>query len=455
MVIQRDTDAPIWGKANPEEQITVTCSWGNKTETTADEKGNWMTKIKTPKAGGPYTITIRGENELILENVLSGDVWVCGGQSNMDFALQNFVKNPKVPAEIAQKYAKTIAGEYPNIRTILLEKQYRAEPQEDIVIAKAFQDSWQANIDSLINGQTTAIGFFFGRNLQEHLNVPIGLIDANKGGTRIHLWTSAKALGTTKIAKEVDGVAKGSSVLFNGMVSPLMPFAIKGVIWYQGEANSKTYEAATDYSADFQKMIRDWRSNWAQGDFPFLFVQLAAFHQAIDEPVSEKNLWPYVRESQENALSLPSTGMASAIDLGLQKNIHPWMKEEVGNRLALAARNVAYNERVVALGPTFQKMEIKKNEAIIHFKNIGSGLVVKQVNLDGIQLNENELKGFIICGKDKKFYYANAKVKGDKVIVWHPEIEKPVAVRYAWADFPVCNLYNREGLPVNSFRTDK
>ncbi len=454
MVIQRDTRAPVWGSAAPGEKITVSGSWGKKASTTAKANGRWLLKLATPAAGGPYVITVSGKNTRTLKNVLSGDVWVCGGQSNMDWPLSNLANPKNKPAHVAADSAKLIEAKHDAIRVILLDKQYRARPQEGIVVQAAFENSWQACVRPEITGATTAVGFFFARTLNTGLDVPIGLIDANRGGTRVELWMSREALGETAIPEEKDGVAKGNSVLYNGMIAPLMPFAIKGAIWYQGESNSKTIADTALYAKNFPGMIDCWRDNWGQGKFPFLYVQLAAFRTASQGPVPAADLWPYLRESQDKALRMRNTGMASAIDAGLQGDIHPWMKETVGRRLAAAAQKVAHGMDAVHTGPTYARMRVHGNEAVIQFKHTGAGLRAKNVELDGIQLNARELKGFVICGADKIFVWADARIDGGAVIVSSPEVDRPAAVRYAWADFPLCNLYNEEGFPANPFRTD-
>ncbi|TRX66093.1 MULTISPECIES: sialate O-acetylesterase [Carboxylicivirga] len=453
MVIQQRVMAPVWGSANPGEKVQVSASWGESAHTTTDENGNWILHIKTPEAGGPFQITIKGENTVLLENVMAGDVWVCGGQSNMDFPLIRLKNTQKVPEKQVKAYAQIIKTEQPLIRTILIDKQYRAEPQSDIVVVKSFNNSWQVNASEAINNETTAVGFFFAKELQSKFNIPIGLIDANKGGTGIALWTSDKIIKSGDKKQEIDGVAKGSSVLFNGMIAPLTPFAIKGVIWYQGEANSKDKAKALAYADDLKSMITDWRSHWGQGDFPFLIVQLAGFHKTHTEPILEKEVWPLTRESQMKATELKNIGIATGIDVGFQKDIHPWMKDVVGYRLAKAAEKVAYGEKVIGTGPVYKGMKIKKNKAVIYFDNVGKGLQAKDVVLDGHQLSKTELKGFIIKGEGE-FYHAQAVIVGNKVIVSHPKVSKPTAVRYGWADFPLCNLYNRADLPAFPFRTD-
>lgn len=458
MVLQRDALVPVWGTADPGERVTIEFA-GQSKNATAGADGKWMAKLDPLAVSlSPQELSVSSSarnTQTTLENVLVGDVWVCGGQSNMDFPLQRFIepggKHP-LPDDVIKRTSELVNTSHEAIRLILLDKQYRAEEQENIVVSKAFNGSWRMSASPEITGRASAVGFFFGKALNRDLGVPIGLIDSNKGGTRIELWTPAETLGMRKKPVEENGKAEGNSVLYNGMIAPLMSFAIKGVIWYQGEANAHSIEQANAYEKSLTDMISAWRENWGQGDFPFLFVQLASFRRAVEQPLDEN--WPVLRESQFRALALPNTGMASAIDLGQEKNIHPYRKEEVGERLALVARKVAYGENIVAEGPVFQSIEVEGDRAFITFKNTGSKLVAKNVMLDSYLLSADELKGFAICGADKKFVWADAVIKGDTVEVFSPAVKKPVAVRYAWQNFPLGNLYNTEGLPAVPFRTD-
>jgi sialate O-acetylesterase len=234
--------------------------------------------------------------------------------------------------------------------------------------------------------------------------------------------------------------------LYNGMIAPLIPYAIKGATWYQGESNAG---AAVQYRTLFATMIKCWRQAWGEGDFPFLFVQLAAFKAISPEPQDPD--WAWLREAQTMAMSLPYTGMALAIDVGDEKDIHPKRKQEVGRRLAAAAEAIAYGEKVEGSGPMYRKMKVKGDKAVVRLTHVGGGLRVGEGNAPDAK---GELKGFAICGPDKRFVWAKAQIVGDEVVVSSPEVKQPVAVRYAWADYPICNLYNKEGLPACPFRTD-
>jgi len=446
MVLQRDIRAPVWGWAEPGEVVTV--EFHGQTVRTTAEDGRWKVFLKPTKAGGPYEMTISGNNEIVLHNVLVGDVWVCGGQSNMHFQMQAYADRSKNrPEAVVEQYESMIADTSPrNLRLMLIDKISRAQPQENVQIVKEFDNSWR-ELSPEHTAVFSALGFMFGRKLNEDIGVPIGLIDANKGGTRAELWMPIDLFGGTPPSED------GPSSLYNGIIAPLQPFAIKGVIWYQGESNAGTVADCLAYGSTFPDLIRAWRRDWRQGDFTFLFVQLASFRKKAEEPVDE--LWPLLRDSQVKALALPNTGMAVAIDLGEEDDIHPYRKQAVAERLALAAKRVAYGTDVIASGPTFKKMDITGSKAVVAFDNVGGGLVAKDVILDKYHISADELKGFAVCGEDRKFVWADAEIVGDTVVVSSPEVSKPVAVRYAWSDFPLCNLYNAEGLPAVPFRTDE
>jgi sialate O-acetylesterase len=330
----------------------------------------------------------------------------------------------------------------------------------------------------------TAVGYFFGRDLQKALDVPIGLIHTSWGGTRAEAWTSrpvlelheewktefpaylqAKARYLTAFDKYIGDLKRfrdlmekdedpGSlptaptfprnpnspSVLYNAMIAPLIPYAIKGAIWYQGESNAgKAYA----YRKLFPTMIQNWRDDWKQGDFPFFFVQLAPFMAIVSEP--QESAWAELREAQLlTSLHCKSTGMAVITDVGDPKDIHPQKKEPVGARLALAARGIAYGQEIEYSGPVYDKMTVKDGKAILHFRHVGKGLEAK----------DGPLHGFTIAGSDHKFYNAKAEIQGDTVLVSCDKVAEPVAVRYGWANCPVVNLWNKDGLPASPFRTD-
>jgi sialate O-acetylesterase len=278
--------------------------------------------------------------------------------------------------------------------------------------------------------------------LQKALDVPIGLIHTSVGGTPAESWTSKRVLESDPAFEDL--VKKGST-LYNGMIAPLMPFAIKGAIWYQGESNANTMERALQYEKLFPAMIKNWRDDWKQGDFPFLYVQLAPYDRGakpVTEPVD--TAWARLREAQRLTLKTPHTGMAVITDVGEKEDIHPKQKEPVGARLALAARAIAYGEKIEFSGPTFGSVKFADGKAILSFKHLGGGLVAKG----------DALTGFTIAGEDKVFHNAEAAIQGDTIVVSSTKVAKPVAVRFGWANYPVVNLWNKEGLPASPFRTD-
>jgi sialate O-acetylesterase len=434
MVLQRDMEIPIWGTADPDAHVTVTLG-DESVDATADNDGRWKASLPSMKAGGPHELTVKvGDDETTLSDVLIGDVWVCSGQSNMEWNVHNSDNSDK---ELA-------AANYPQIRIIDVPNVASEKPLDSFKT-----DGWKAVTPETV-GDFSAVGYFFARNLQDKLHVPIGLIGCNWGGTRMEAWTSREALQSTDtfapMVKADDappandeeakarkqGAHNRPSALFNGMTSAVIPYGIRGVIWYQGESNAGE---ANKYAELSKLMIADWRKRWDEGDFPFLLVQLAAW-----EPGGES--WPYLREAQTDTLEAPNTGMAVAIDIGNLKDIHPRNKQEVGRRLALAARAVAYGEDVAHSGPTFSEVTTSGGKAQLSFDNVAGGL-------------RAELKGFEVAGADGKFVPAKATIEGDKVVVWSDDVKEPTQVRYDWAAYPEGNLYNAEGLPAVPFRSER
>lgn len=469
MVVQRGIESPFWGKADPGEEVTVTLA-GKEATTTANEKGRWMVKIGPFEAGGPHELTIAGKNTLTFQNILAGEVWVCSGQSNMQWSVH---QSSAADAEIGQ-------ANFPNIRLFYVPRTVAETPQEDV------NASWEECTPRTVEG-FSAVAYFFGWELHKaYGGLPIGLIHTSWGGTASEAWTSRPALDSdpevkplldywdeiaarsaaemaefeTKFAEwkqaEAEAKAKGEQSpeqpkrptdqrtnpnrpanLYNAMLAPIVPYAIAGAIWYQGESNATR---AYQYRRLFPMMIRDWRRVWGQGDLPFLFVQLANFHNWAD-PRS----WAELREAQTMTLDLPKTGMAVAIDIGESYNIHPINKQEVGRRLALAARAIAYGEDIVYSGPVYDSMIIEGDSIRLKFKHVDGGLVAEG----------GPLTWFTVAGENGRFVLADAEIDGDTVVVHSDAVEYPVAVRYAWWDDPMgCNLYSRAGLPASPFRTD-
>jgi sialate O-acetylesterase len=475
MVLQRDMAVPVWGWGDPGEKVTV--SLGDQTKTaTADRSGKWMIKLRPLKAGGPYVLKVQGKNTIERSDVLVGEVWLCSGQSNMQMTV-NGCNN------FEQEQA---AANLPRIRMMTVARVAAETPQTDC------KGDWAVCSPETV-GAFSAAGYFFGRELHKQLDVPVGLINSSWGGTPIQAWTSlgdqqaapklkpmlddwskriaaydpekdkaayekqlaawkkqvekAKADGKQTPRKPVpQGDPKLSqnrpANLYNGMITPLAPYAIRGALWYQGESNAGGKDAML-YGLQLSMMIRNWRRIWGQGDFPFEWVQLPNFHAAQKEP-SEPSGWVTVQEEMRKTLKVRNTGMAVTIDIGEADNIHPKNKQDVGKRLALWALAKTYGKDVVACGPLYKSMKKRDGKIVVKFDYGGGGLL----------MTGDKLKGFAIAGADKQFVWADATIQGDAVVVSSPTVKNPAAVRYAWADNPDSNLYNKDGLPASPFRTD-
>jgi sialate O-acetylesterase len=437
MVLQRDMKLPIWGKAAPGVKVAVQLA-GKTQEATADADGKWRLSVGPLKASkDPLELNVTaGDQSLHHTDILVGDVWVASGQSNMEWYVDRS-DNPE--KEIA-------AANWPEIRIIDVPNVTADAPAESFETA-----GWKPVTPETIP-QFSAVAYFFGRELHEHLDVPIGLIGCNWGGTPMEAWTSREALessptfknetaasftqpSTTQEAEDRKARAHHSPArLYNGMLAAVIPYGIRGAIWYQGESNAGRHQQYAELS---KLMITDWRNHWDQGEFPFLLVQLAAF-----EPGGET--WPPLREAQQETLELPNTGMAVAIDIGHQTDIHPKDKQTVGKRLALAARAIAHGEKIVHSGPIYREMKAADGKATLSFDSVGGGLKA-----------EGDLRGFEIAGADGKFVPAKATIEGEHVVVSSEAVAEPKTVRYNWSAFPDGNLYNAEGLPAVPFRTSK
>ncbi len=459
MVLQRDMPIHIWGDAAPGEQITADLHGVSNTAVT-DNLGRWSLYLPAQSAGGPFTLAIHGQNTLTLEDILIGDLWLASGQSNMEMPLAGFPGN----AVVKDADKEIAAASYPQIRLLLVAQDTSDYPLEDVKAATGW---------SLCTPETaknfSAVAYFFARALQQHQHVPIGLIDSTWGGTPAEAWTSLDALGadatlmpvfaaraekmdSETTAQRVDQAdkqlkAEGKTTttpkwhpnpaswrpaaLYNAMIAPFTPLPIRGVIWYQGEANSGLLRAPL-YSRLFPAMIQDWRNQWRQGNFPFLFAQISAF----DSP--EEN-WGLLRDAQRRTLHLVNTGMAVTIDIGSEHNVHPSDKQTVGDRLSLLARNISYRETLVSSGPLFRLAYPDHGAMHVWFEN-AAGLKA-----------QGAVQGFEVAGTDGKFVPATAKIEGDTVITSSSTVPDPRYVRYAWPNFPTTNLFNGAGLPTSTF----
>ncbi len=469
-VLQQGMAVAIWGTAENGESVTVKFR-GQQVSATAAADGKWRVLLDPMDAGGPFEMTISGHNSITLRDVMVGEVWICSGQSNMEWPVSRAMNSEQ---EIAQ------AGN-PRIRFLTVKRAVSDKPLEDV------SGSWELSTPESVK-EFSAVGYFFGREIQRSIEAPVGLIDSSWGGTPAESWTSDAALRADRFLDPIlwqwkrtlaeypsakqryerqlkeweeqsaRARAEGKPVpqrpappqgpghpwtpsgLYNAMIAPLIPLAMRGAIWYQGESNARPYRSF-EYRRLFQTMIEDWRRAWDQ-PFPFLFVQLANFMQRKSEP--EDSSWAELRESQSHALGLPNTGMAVIIDIGEADDIHPKNKQEVGRRLSLSARAIAYGEDLVYSGPVYGGVKLEGKQIRIRFGHTGRGLEAKG----------GRLEGFAIAGKDRRFVWAEAMIEGNTVVVSSPQVPSPVAVRYAWADNPGCNLYNRDGLPASPFRTD-
>ena len=453
MVIQRDTQAPVWGKADPGEKVTVTGSWGESAKATAGEKGDWMVKLQTPPAGGPHTLTIKGRNSIEIKNVLSGEVWLCSGQSNMAYRLNNLL--PKV------KKASKSGNDYIRKEIDTADDKLFRQFSISLIPKKADLNKGWITVETGQVGDFSGAGYFFGRELRSKLKVPVGLILGAVCGSSIEPWIPESGYQSDQAMAEYfkiprkDARHKRPAGLFNIMIQQAIPYAIKGAIWYQGESNEN--KNTIRYETHFKALITSWRSLWGQGDFPFYYAQLANFRGLSKEPVEYDN-WALICEQQRRALSLKNTGMAVLSDIGDPKNIHPKNKIDVGKRLAAWALKKDYGVNLKAWsGPLYKSHNIKDGKISISFDHVGSGLMAgSKHQIEATKETSDPLKCFQICGKDRKWQWAEAKITGNNTVeVFHADIAEPTIVRYAWSINPVgANLYNKEGFPASLFTTE-
>jgi sialate O-acetylesterase len=479
MVLQQEAKAQIWGWADPGEKITV--KFGGETASTeVAPNGKWKIQLPPVKPGTSGDLRITGKNEIVVKDVLVGEVWVCSGQSNMEWPVSQSA-NPQ--QEIAE-------AKHPQIRMFTVRRSPSSEAKEDC------QGEWKVCSPETA-GAFSAVGYYFGRELRQKLDRPVGLIHTSWGGTPAQFWTpphilevipggkkyidrweqekaslpKAKAAyeeakkkweAESEAAKSAgkpvprppspprgDGPFGAPGCLWNGMIAPIVNYTIQGAIWYQGEANASSLDAK-DYRVLFPGMIVSWRQEWARGglvgaenpEFPFLFVQLANFRKRHEQPVD--SWWAELRESQLVTLELPRTGMAVAIDIGEADDIHPRNKQEVGRRLAISALAQVYYVDLPYSGPIYAGSQVEEGRIRLSFRNS-----------DGLKAADGgKVKGFAVAGEDQKFAWADVQIEGDHVLVSSPQVAKPVAVRYGWADNPEVNLVNSAGLPASPFRSD-
>jgi sialate O-acetylesterase len=467
MVLQREKPIHIWGTAAPGETVKVEFH-GASRETVGDALGNWSVFLSPEAAGGPYQLSVSGTNKIVLEDVLVGDVWFASGQSNMEMPVRGFggatpVKNSA--NEIAQ------AG-HPQIRLLHIPQKAADFP------LRTTTASWTVCTPQTVPSFSAA-AYFFGRDLNAQQHVPIGLIDSTVGGTVAEVWLSLQAISADaalmplfatratmmlpqgdmtaiqamerramqaarqagkpapKFPWHPDPATWAPAALFNGMVAPVTPYTIKGVIWYQGESNSRLTFAPL-YAKLFPALIADWRAQWHQGDFPFLYVQVSNFKS------DETENWAIIREAQRRSLSVANTAMIVTADIGNPDNVHPADKQTVGARLALAARALAYGENVEYAGPLFRQVTPEAGSLRVWFDHTGSALYTKG----------GGLPGFEIAGEDGRFVPATARIEGKTLVVSNPNVAEPKNVRYGWTNSPVIDLFSSDGLPASPFTSE-
>jgi sialate O-acetylesterase len=427
MVLQRGMKVPVWGTASPGEKVTVKFR-DQEVSAETGQDGKWKVELTKLEAGGPFEMTISSpKNQVQLKDILVGEVWVCSGQSNMEWPL-NGTEGAKEAIANADN---------PKIRLFTVQRAVATAPQRDLAAGKR-RSSWQECTTTTVPG-FSAVAYYFGRDLQKALGVPVGLIHTSWGGTPAEHWTSKEVLEAHEATKDL-AKNKGASGKYNAMIAPLIPFAIRGAIWYQGESN---VGRAQQYRTLFPAMIKDWRDRWGEGKFPFLFVQIAPWAR-YGKNADDTN-WAQLCEAQLlTAQAVPHTACIVTTDVGDPKDIHPRKKAPIGDRLARAALALAHGKKIEYSGPVFANLKIDGDKAVLSFKHLGGGLEAKG----------GPLTGFTIAGPDGKYVKANAEIKGDTVVVSSPEVRQPTAVRYGWALYPELNLQNREGLPASPFRTD-
>jgi sialate O-acetylesterase len=472
MVIQRGMPVPVWGTADPGETVKVVFNGETRTAT-AGSDGKWMVRLHKLKAGGPFEMQIEGKNAIVLHDVLVGEVWLATGQSNMVFTVS---KKAEFFAGMLDEDKEIAAANYPQIRMFTSRPVKALRPQDDAI------GDWKVCSPETVGG-FSALGYLFARDIQEKLHVPVGIVTVAFGASTAESWLPREALAadpelkpmldrfdaleeyfkTHPHAMAADGPPAPETlnarpgrpgimrdpaedqhqptVLFNGMLHPVIPYAIRGAIWYQGESIVGGRQGVELYPHVMETLVQTWRSLWGEGDFPFYAVQLPALKNVSNNPM--------VREQQAQILKLPNIGLAITIDVGDPDNVHPKNKEPVGERLALIALAKTYGEKVEYSGPVYSSMKIDGDSIRLRFSHVDGGLVAK----------DGPLQWFQIAGADRQFVDADATIiggtGGDTIVVKNAKVPAPVAVRYAWANYPFgCNLYNAAGLPAAPFRTD-
>ncbi len=439
MVLQRNTTVALWGWADAKESISLELSWLDEPlKVKADNKGDWRIEVKTTNSKEAQFIHIKSEeSDILLENILFGEVWLCSGQSNMEQSLKGYTGQPTFGSTRA-----IITGYNPDLRLFTVGMSGSLTPEKDVEKYTSWQQASPDNVADF-----SAVAYFFGRQLQEILDVPVGLIHSSWGGSSVQAWISNDVissymkldLDTVDISKRTNHIP---TALYNAMINPLIPYTIKGALWYQGESNRLEPEI---YKELFPAMVKDWRTRWEIGEFPFYFVQIAPYWYNKDVFATPENS-AFIRETQLKCVDLiPNSGMAVTMDIGDEFCIHPPRKKEVAERLLFNALNQSYGfESVDGKSPVYDSLEIKEGEILLNFRNAETGLYTF-----------GDLSGFELAGEDRVFYPAAAKiVERRKVLVKSDQVPEPVAARYAWRNWVVGTLFDTNLLPASSFRTD-
>jgi sialate O-acetylesterase len=430
MVLQQGVVVPVWGRGNDGERVTVRFHGQSVSATVAN--GKWMVRLQPlPYVTAPEDLVIESSTTTVIRNVLVGEVWLCSGQSNMERQL-----GPRPPQPLITNWEQERdSANYPLIREFYVPLKYSSSPVTDV------GSTWRICSPSTVS-DFSAVGYFFAKNLFAKMGVPVGILFSAFGGTPAEDWISPSALLTNpELAELVRNYGKAPgwrpegqvmNGLYYGMIQPLIPYALKGVCWYQGESNN---DRPLEYKTILSTLIDNWRSDFGQGNFPFLIVQIAPHYE----------MTPEIRESQRIvSQSVSNTALIVTTDCGDAKDIHPSFKQPVGKRLAIAALALAYGEAIEYSGPVFKALAVRRNRMKVIF-----------AHADGLYAKGNTPKGFEVAGADQKFYPATATIRGDKVFVSSPDVSKPLAIRYGWQNVPDVNLYNKAGLPASPFRSGR
>ncbi len=433
-ILQQGRPVPVWGSAAPGEHVSVSFA-GQRIGATADAGGRWIAVLAPLASNGAGSdLTVAGKEAVTVHDILVGEVWLCAGEGNMEFALDDGSFTYRV-RDAAEEVA---AARYPLVRQFKVARQAAAAPVDRAA------GEWRA-CSPATAGRFSAVGYFFARELFTRLGVPIGIVNCTWSGTPIEAWMSPAALAASPGSANGHGAGadpgadpRAPSSLFNGMIHPMLPYAVRGVIWYQGESN---VGRAAAYAAQFPALISSWRSHFGEADMPFLWVQLAGYGAPASGPGEP---WARLREAQAAALALPATGQAVAIDIGEPGNLYPRNKQEAGRRLALIAKARVYSIPVDYSGPAFAGASAEGADMRVRFRFAG----------DGLTASGRPLQSFQLAGADRVFHPASAVIRDEEVVVHSPAVANPVAVRYAWSSSPEANLYSGDGLPAAPFRSD-